>query len=56
VAVRIVDDGPDRRSLLDVLPATFRGLPESLDAAAKTEIADRMNRAISQREWTERTC
>jgi hypothetical protein len=51
-----VRTGEEIRSLLDVLPATFQGLPESLDAAAKTEIADRMNRAISQREWTERTC
>lgn len=42
--------------MLDVLPATFQGLPETLAAAAKTEVADRMNRVISLREWTERTC
>ncbi|MEU4495580.1 hypothetical protein AB0F96_19520 [Streptomyces sp. NPDC023998] len=51
-----VRTGEEIRGLLDVLPATFRGLPETLDAAAKTEVADRINRAISQREWTERTC
>ncbi|MFI2346606.1 hypothetical protein ACH492_06000 [Streptomyces sp. NPDC019443] len=45
-----VRTGEEIRSLLDVLPATFQGLPESLDAATKTEIADRMNGAISQRE------
>lgn len=41
-------------SLLDVLPATFGEIPESLDAASKTDIARRMDRAQSQREWAER--
>lgn len=41
-------------SLLDVLPVTFGEIPESLDAASKTDIANRMDRALSQREWAER--
>ncbi|MGW0778791.1 hypothetical protein ACWD01_35415 [Streptomyces sp. NPDC002835] len=41
-------------SFLDVLPATFNELPETLDAAAKTDIASRMERAQSLREWGSR--
>ncbi|WP_329537209.1 hypothetical protein OG568_52835 (plasmid) [Streptomyces sp. NBC_01450] len=40
-------------SLLDVLPATFSKLPETLDATFKTDIASRMERAPAQREWAE---
>ncbi|MFB7446537.1 hypothetical protein [Streptomyces mirabilis] len=40
-------------SLLDVLPATFQVLPETLDATAKTDIAARMKGALSEREWVE---
>ncbi|WP_455362086.1 hypothetical protein [Streptomyces sp. SYSU K21746] len=42
-------------SLLDVLPATFDKLPETLDAASKTDIVGRMERAPAQREWAEQT-
>lgn len=40
-------------SLLDMLPATFDKLPETLDAAAKTDIANRMERAQALSEWAE---
>ncbi|MDJ0466278.1 hypothetical protein [Streptomyces sp. H27-C3] len=40
-------------SLLDMLPATFGKLPETLDATVKTDIASRMERAPAQREWAE---
>ncbi|MEV0265842.1 hypothetical protein AB0I49_31530 [Streptomyces sp. NPDC050617] len=49
-----VSTGEQLLSLLDVLPATFDQIPETLDAASKTEIARRMERAMSVREWTER--
>lgn len=48
-----VRTGEEVLSLLDVLPATFQGLPEALDATAKTDIAARMNGALSVREWGE---
>ncbi|MFD3483474.1 hypothetical protein [Streptomyces sp. NPDC058665] len=38
-------------SLLDVLPATFDTLPETLDAVSKADIAGRMERVSAQREW-----
>ncbi|MFJ2193819.1 hypothetical protein ACIOJE_38700 [Kitasatospora sp. NPDC087861] len=41
--------------LLDVLPGTFDKIPETLDAAAKKDIASRIERAVTQREWAERT-
>lgn len=41
--------------LLDVLPDTFDKLPETLDVACKKDIASRMEQAMSQREWAERT-
>ncbi|MGW1997596.1 hypothetical protein [Embleya sp. NPDC001921] len=41
--------------LLDVLPDTFDEIPETLDAAAKSEIARRMDRAVSVRGWSDRT-
>ncbi|MFK4221556.1 hypothetical protein [Streptomyces sp. NPDC019890] len=40
-------------SLLDVLPATFDELLENLDAASKADIANRVERAQSLREWAE---
>jgi hypothetical protein len=46
--------GEEVLSLLDVLPATFQGLPETLDATAKADIAARMKRALAVREWVER--
>jgi hypothetical protein len=49
-----VRPGEEVLSLLDVLPATFQGLPETLDATAKADIAARMRRALTVREWAER--
>ncbi|MDX3520584.1 hypothetical protein [Streptomyces scabiei] len=49
-----VRTGEEVLSLLDVLPATFRALEETLDAAAKTDIASRMESAPAVREWIER--
>ncbi|MFF2130876.1 hypothetical protein ACFVW1_37055 [Streptomyces olivochromogenes] len=48
-----VRTGEEVLSLLDVLPATFQGLPETLGATAKTDIAARMKGALSVREWVE---
>ncbi|MFD0655329.1 hypothetical protein I1A49_45900 [Streptomyces malaysiensis subsp. malaysiensis] len=49
-----VRTGEEVLSLLDVLPATFQGLPETLDATAKADIAARMKRLPAVREWAER--
>ncbi|CBG75860.1 hypothetical protein F3K40_41895 [Streptomyces sp. LBUM 1478] len=49
-----VRTGEEVLSLLDVLPATFHALSETLDAAAKTDIASRMETAPAVREWIER--
>ncbi|MCF3100042.1 hypothetical protein IPZ58_00355 [Streptomyces roseoverticillatus] len=43
--------GEEFRSLLDVRPATFRTLPETLTPPEKTEIHRRMERARSQVEY-----
>ncbi|MFF4713050.1 hypothetical protein ACFY2V_16830 [Streptomyces eurythermus] len=40
--------------LLDVLPDTFDKLPETLDTASKKDIVNRIERAVTQREWAER--
>ncbi|WP_171164740.1 hypothetical protein [Streptomyces sp. I05A-00742] len=48
-----VRTGEQILSLLDVLPATFEGLPENLDAAAKTDVVRRMDRVPSVRKWLE---
>ncbi|QLE72809.1 hypothetical protein FGW37_15515 [Streptomyces rectiverticillatus] len=40
--------GEEVLSLLDVLPESFRDLPESLDPAAKTDVHRRMRRARTQ--------
>ncbi|CAM5608663.1 hypothetical protein [Streptomyces hirsutus] len=49
-----VRTGEEVLSLLDVRPASFEELAEMLDATAKTDIAARMRRALSVREWAER--
>ncbi|WP_133916596.1 hypothetical protein [Streptomyces sp. NBC_00582] len=49
-----VRTGEEVSSLLDVRPASFQELAETLDATAKTDIAVRMKRALSLWEWTER--
>lgn len=49
-----VRTGEEVSSLLDVRPASFQELVETLDATAKTDIAVRMKRALSLWEWTER--
>jgi hypothetical protein len=51
-----VRTGEQILSLLDVLPAAFQRLPETLDPSAKTDIANLMQQAISVREWIERAC
>ncbi|WRZ88169.1 hypothetical protein OHB54_03355 [Streptomyces sp. NBC_01007] len=48
-----VRTGDEVLSLLDVLPAAFQELPETLDATAKSAIAARMKRALAVREWFE---
>ncbi|MFD9482627.1 hypothetical protein ACFWBX_01065 [Streptomyces sp. NPDC059991] len=48
-----VRTGEQILSLLDVLHTTFDTIPETLDAASKTNIAGRMEQALSMREWTE---
>ncbi|MFB6982322.1 hypothetical protein [Streptomyces scopuliridis] len=49
-----VGTGEQILSLLDVLPDTFDKIPETLDAASKTDIARRIEQAMSQRDWVER--
>ncbi|MEU1180821.1 hypothetical protein ABZ464_24835 [Streptomyces sp. NPDC005820] len=49
-----VRTGEEVLSLLDVRPASFEELAETLDATAKADIAARMKRALSLREWAER--
>jgi hypothetical protein len=49
-----VSTGEQIWGLLDVLPETFDGLPETLDAAASKDIVSRIERAVTQREWSER--
>ncbi|MGI5142615.1 MULTISPECIES: hypothetical protein [unclassified Streptomyces] len=39
---------------MDIRPASFEELEETLDATAKADIAVRMRRALSVREWAER--
>ncbi|MEU0154757.1 hypothetical protein [Micromonospora fulviviridis] len=42
-------------SLLDVLPASFEDLPETLDAATKTKIAHRLEHEglLTQAQWAD---
>ncbi|MGK5732036.1 hypothetical protein [Streptomyces sp. URMC 124] len=46
-----VATGEEIRSMLDVRPTAFRALPESLTRDAKRDVARRMQRARSQREY-----
>ncbi|MEG3632580.1 hypothetical protein [Micromonospora palythoicola] len=48
-----VRDGQQVVSLLDVLPTSFKQLPETLDAATKTEAAHRMEHGglLTQAQW-----
>ncbi|MCS0635179.1 hypothetical protein NX801_05805 [Streptomyces sp. LP05-1] len=50
-----VHTGEQILGLLDVLPGTFDRLPETLDTASKKDIVSRIERAVSVREWVERT-
>ncbi|MFB7290726.1 hypothetical protein [Actinacidiphila glaucinigra] len=50
-----VRTGEEVLSLLDVLPATFQRLPETLDVTAKRDIAVRMGSALSVWEWARRS-
>ncbi|WP_406079210.1 hypothetical protein [Micromonospora sp. NBC_00858] len=48
-------DGQQVLSLLDVLPASFEDLPETLDAAAKTEVTHRLELGglLTQAQWAD---
>ncbi|WP_430502997.1 hypothetical protein ACQRWP_15820 [Micromonospora trifolii] len=48
-------DGQQVMSLLDVLPASFEDLPETLDAATKTEVARRLEYGslLTQAQWAD---
>lgn len=50
-----VRTGEEVLSLLDVLPASFQGLPETLDVAAESDIAVRIVLVPSVREWVQRS-
>ncbi|MCI4066165.1 hypothetical protein MRQ36_27900 [Micromonospora sp. R77] len=49
-----VRDGQQVLSLLDVLPASFEGLPETLDGATKTDIVLRLEHGglLTQAQWS----
>ncbi|GGY05015.1 hypothetical protein [Streptomyces hiroshimensis] len=47
--------GEEIRSMLDVRPDSFQALPESLTPAAKRDIARRIERTRTQREYCEGT-
>ncbi|MGW2353503.1 hypothetical protein [Actinacidiphila glaucinigra] len=49
-----VRTGEEVLSLLDIRPASFEELAETLDTTAKADFAARMRRALSMREWAER--
>ena len=49
-----VSTGEQIRGLLDVLPDTFDKIPETLDTASKKDIANRIEHAVTVREWMER--
>ncbi|MEU1493538.1 hypothetical protein ACFYPA_28870 [Streptomyces sp. NPDC005775] len=46
--------GEQIRGQLDVLPDTFDKIPETLETASKKDIASRIERAVTVREWMER--
>ncbi|MFG1804852.1 hypothetical protein ACGFI4_32405 [Micromonospora carbonacea] len=50
-----VRDGQQIFSLLDVLPASFEDLPETLDAATKAKIAHRLEHEglLTQAQWAD---
>ncbi|MEU9794799.1 hypothetical protein AB0E27_30080 [Streptomyces sparsogenes] len=50
-----VNTGERIWGLLDVLPDTFDKLPETLNTASKKDIVSRLERAVTVREWMERT-
>lgn len=50
-----VSTGEQIWGLLDILPETFDKIPETLDTASKKDIVDRIEQAVTVREWTERT-
>jgi hypothetical protein len=49
-------DGEQVVSLLDVLPASFEELPETLDATTKTEVAQQLEHGglLTQAQWVDR--
>ncbi|MFJ6518636.1 hypothetical protein ACIQJ4_10335 [Streptomyces filamentosus] len=50
-----VSTGEQIWGLLDVLPETFDKIPETLDTASKKDVVDRIEQAVTVREWMERT-
>ncbi|EME97919.1 hypothetical protein H340_24085 [Streptomyces mobaraensis NBRC 13819 = DSM 40847] len=50
-----VNTGEQVLGLFDVLPDTFAKIPETLDTASKKDVVSRIERAVSVREWRERT-
>ncbi|MFE5857809.1 hypothetical protein ACFQ61_31920 [Streptomyces sp. NPDC056500] len=50
-----VSTGEQILGLLDVLPDTFDEIPETLDTASKKDIVNRIEQAVTVREWVERT-
>lgn len=49
-----VSTGEQIWGLLDVLPATFDTIPETLDEAFKKDVISRFEHTVTQREWAER--
>ncbi|MFE9395568.1 hypothetical protein [Streptomyces flavidovirens] len=49
-----VSTGEQIWGLLDVLPDTFDKIPEALDTASKKDIVNRIEHAVTVREWMER--
>ncbi|GAA1197684.1 hypothetical protein F4556_003346 [Kitasatospora gansuensis] len=49
-----VNTGEQIWGLLDVLPNTFDKIPETLDTASKKAIVNRIEHAVTVREWMER--
>ncbi|MFD3739043.1 hypothetical protein [Streptomyces sp. NPDC058629] len=49
-----VSAGEQIWGLLDILPATFDTIPETLDAASKKDIISRLGFAVTVHAWSER--
>ncbi|MER6162557.1 hypothetical protein ABT147_44960 [Streptomyces sp. NPDC001868] len=49
-----VSTGEQILGLLDVLPDTFGKIPETLETASKKDIVNRIEHAVTVREWMER--